>query len=77
MSDQWLPQEEILMARIIEVTVSPAGEATVRTRGYTGAECLKASLFVEKALGIPSAEVKTAEFYQLCEGSHNWYYVES
>src|SRR5690349_13819929 len=41
------------MARIIELTVSPAGQATVRTRGYTGAECLKASLFLERALGIP------------------------
>ena len=52
------------MNRIIEVTVSPTGEATVQTKGYSGADCLQASKFLEQALGTPSAEHKTAEFYQ-------------
>ena len=52
------------MPRIIEVTVSPRGEATVQTKGYRGADCLQASKFLEQALGAATAEVKTAEFYQ-------------
>ena len=52
------------MARIIEVTVSPKGEATVQTRGYTGGDCLAASRFLEQALGLTTADRKTAEFYQ-------------
>jgi hypothetical protein len=51
------------MARIIEITVSPAGDTTVQTRGYAGADCVTASRFLEQALGMPVNEQKTAEFY--------------
>jgi hypothetical protein len=52
-----------MMARVIEVTVSPQGETTVQTKGYTGADCLQASKFLEQALGVPTPDHKTAEFY--------------
>jgi hypothetical protein len=52
------------MARIIEVLVSPTGETTVQTKGYAGGECLRASKFLEQALGSVTAERKTADFYQ-------------
>lgn len=52
------------MPRLIEVTVSPQGETTVQTKGYPGADCLKASQFLEAALGVATADHKTAEFYQ-------------
>ena len=52
------------MARIIEVVVSPKGETTVRTEGYAGADCLQASRFLEEALGVKTADQKTAEYYQ-------------
>ena len=52
------------MARIIEVTVSPQGETTVQTRGYAGSDCLQASRFLEQALGVTTADQKTAEYYQ-------------
>ena len=48
------------MARIIEVTVSPKGETTVQTKGYAGAECLKASKYLE-ALGVVASDRKTTE----------------
>jgi hypothetical protein len=51
------------MPRIIEVIVSPTGETTVQTRGFSGGECLQASKFLEQALGVVAAEQKTAEFY--------------
>ena len=52
------------MARIIEVIVSPQGEATVQTKGYAGGDCLQASKFLESALGVTSRDSKTTEFYQ-------------
>ena len=52
------------MARVIEVTVSPTGEATVQTKGYAGADCLQASKFLEQSLGVTVNDTKTAEFFQ-------------
>jgi hypothetical protein len=52
------------MPRVIEVTISPAGETTVQTKGYAGADCQQASRWLEQALGIVSADRKTPEFYQ-------------
>lgn len=50
--------------RIIEVIVSPQGEATVQTKGYAGADCLRASKFLEDSLGVSTSDQKTSEFYQ-------------
>jgi hypothetical protein len=50
--------------RLIEVLVSPQGEAVVQTRGYVGADCLQASQFLEQALGSITTDRKTAEYYQ-------------
>ena len=52
------------MSRVIEVVVSSKGETTVQTKGYAGADCLQASKFLEQALGVVSAERKSAEFYE-------------
>jgi hypothetical protein len=50
--------------RTIEVLVSPTGEVSVQTKGYADSDCLQASKFLEQALGIASADRKTAEFYE-------------
>jgi len=55
------------MPRIIEVTVSPQGETTVQTKGYSGADCVQASKFLEQALGLAVTDRNTAEFYQIEE----------
>jgi hypothetical protein len=52
------------MPRVIEVIVSPKGETTLQTKGYSGADCQQASRFLEEALGIVAADRKTAEFYE-------------
>jgi Protein of unknown function (DUF2997) len=49
--------------RIIEVVVSPQGETTVQTKGYAGSDCLAASAFLERALGVAASDTRTAEFY--------------
>lgn len=51
------------MSRVIEVIVSPTGETSIQTKGYTGADCQQASKFLEQALGIATADRKTSEFY--------------
>lgn len=50
--------------KIIEVLISPTGEATIQTRGFAGAECQPASEFLEKALGQKTSEQLTSEFHQ-------------
>jgi hypothetical protein len=52
------------MSRAIEVTVSPQGETSVRTRGYAGADCLQASRFLEQSLGLTLTDTKTPEFFE-------------
>ena len=51
-------------SKTIEITVSPAGDTTVQTKGFAGPSCRDASKFVERALGEATAEKLTAEFYQ-------------
>lgn len=49
--------------KTIEIIVSPKGETTVTTRGFTGSSCREASKFVEKALGQRTGERLTNEFH--------------
>jgi Protein of unknown function (DUF2997) len=51
------------MTKTIEIMISPKGETTVQTKGFTGSECRLASQFVEEALGKRTAEQFTSEFY--------------
>jgi hypothetical protein len=51
------------MSRVIEVIVSPTGETTVQTKGFSGGECQQASKFLEQALSVVASEQKTAEYY--------------
>jgi hypothetical protein len=52
------------LSKTIELVVSPKGETTVQTKGFSGGECRDASRFVEQALGQRTAETLTAEFHQ-------------
>lgn len=49
---------------VIEVIISPTGEVSIQTRGYTGSTCRQASQFLEKALGQVAQDRPTAEMYQ-------------
>ena len=53
-----------MTTQIIEVVISPQGEARVETNGFTGSSCRQASQFLEQALGATASEKLTAEFYQ-------------
>jgi hypothetical protein len=52
------------MAKTIEVIVSPAGEVKIDAVGFKGADCEKATAFLEKALGQVSTKQKKPEFYK-------------
>ena len=49
--------------KTIEITVSPTGQPSVETKGFSGAECRQASEFIETALGQRTGERLTSEFY--------------
>ncbi len=49
----------------IEIVVSPTGETTVQTKGFTGSACRNASRFIEESLGQKTGERYTSEFYQV------------
>ena len=51
----------------IEITVDNAGNSQVETKGFSGSECLKASKFIETALGKQKTNKRTGEFYQVNE----------
>jgi hypothetical protein len=52
------------MTQLIEITVSPTGQTTVQTKGFTGSSCQDASRFIEQALGQRTGEQLTPEFHQ-------------
>ncbi len=47
----------------IEVTVSPAGEIRIETRGFQGQACRNADAFLRSALGLVRSDQPTAEAY--------------
>ncbi len=53
----------IAMPPILEITVSPQGETTIRTQGYEGASCQEASKFLERALGVVTTDARTSEYF--------------
>ena len=52
------------MARTIEVIVKPDGYLAINAVGFKGADCEKATAFLEKALGQMRKRHPKAEFYQ-------------
>jgi len=48
----------------IEIIVTPSGQTSLQTLGFTGASCQQASRFLEEALGQKTSDRRTAEFYQ-------------
>ena len=49
--------------KVIEITVTAAGETRVETKGFAGLACREASRLLEAALGRVASERLTAEFH--------------
>jgi hypothetical protein len=50
--------------RTIEVTVSPRGDILIDAVGFKGADCEKATRFLEEALGVVGPKQKKPEYHQ-------------
>jgi len=53
-----------MIQRTIEVVVSPAGDISIDAVGFKGADCEKATRFLEETLGITKTRVKKPEYHQ-------------
>ncbi len=55
----------------IVIDIDEDGVITIETRGFTGSDCLKATMELEKRLGGKKLkDIKTAEFYKVKERDH-------
>ena len=52
------------MAKSIEVIVKPDGTIKIDAVGFQGADCEKATRFLEQALGTVAGKQKKPEFYR-------------
>jgi hypothetical protein len=52
------------MKPTIEVIVSTRGDIQIDAVGFKGADCEKATRFLEEALGVVGSRVKKPEFHQ-------------
>ena len=57
------------MSKTIEVTVSPKGETSIVTKGFSGGACREASRAIEAALGVRIQEQLTSEFHASAENA--------
>jgi len=53
------------MNKTIEIIVSPTGKIQIDAVGSKGADCEKATQFLEEALGVVGRKVKKPEYHQL------------
>ena len=52
------------MKRCIEIVIAPSGEVKIDAVGFKGADCEKATAFLEQTLGIQRNSVRKPEFHQ-------------
>ena len=51
------------MKPTIEIIIAPTGETTIDAVGFKGADCEKATKFLEEALGIIGGRTRKADYY--------------
>ena len=51
------------MKPTIEIIISPTGEITIDAVGFKGADCEKATKFLEEALGVMRGRTRKADYY--------------
>ena len=52
------------MKRSIEVIVQPDGQVAIEAMGFTGADCEKATAFLEQVLGVIQNRRKKPEYHK-------------
>jgi len=56
--------------RTIEVTVEPTGGIIIEAVAFKGADCEKATQYLEEALGVAGQRTKKPEYYQRSRQQH-------
>jgi len=56
--------------RTIEITMSPRGDITIEAMAFKGADCEKATQYLEEALGVAGQRAKKPEYYQRSRQQH-------
>ena len=56
--------------RTIEITMSPRGDSTIEAMAFKGADCEKATQYLEDALGVAGQRAKKPEYYQRSRQQH-------
>ena len=50
--------------KAVEIIISPSGQLTINAAGFSGADCEKATAFLEQALGKLTAKQRKPEWHQ-------------
>jgi len=56
--------------KAIDILINTSGQLTINAAGFTGADCEKATAFLEQALGKLTAKQRKPEFYQRHQQTH-------
>ena len=59
------------MKPTVEIIVSPQGEITIDAVNFKGADCEKATAYLEEALGVVKDRVKKPEYHQTRQAGQN------
>ena len=51
------------MKRTIEIIISPTGEVSIDAIGFKGADCERATAYLEQALGVVATKIKKPEYH--------------
>ena len=52
------------MKRTIEIIITPQGQVQIDAVGFKGADCERATAFLEEAMGTVGSKTKKPEFHQ-------------
>jgi hypothetical protein len=52
------------MKPTVEITINPQGEISIDAVNFKGADCEKATAYLEEALGVVKNRAKKPEYYQ-------------
>ena len=58
------------MNRTIEIIIGTTGEIQIDAVGFKGADCEKATAFLEQALGVVGKKIKKPEYHQHNTAKH-------
>ncbi len=59
------------MKSVVQIIVSPQGGISIDAVGFKGADCRKATEYLEQALGVTNTQAHKPEFHQVAAKTNN------